>query len=56
MFLALKELFSRNPCSMSFSIETLSKLIYEERLLSYRAAVREIECALVALDVKRGAA
>jgi len=56
VFLALGELFSGNPYSMSFGIETLSKLIYEEPLHSYRAAVHEIECALVALDVERGAA
>jgi hypothetical protein len=50
--LALRELFSRNPCAAQFDAETLAKLLYMEGYLSHRIEVYQVEGALEALIVK----
>ena len=47
--MALRELFSKNPCAAHFGTETLSKLIYSESYLSHRIEVYEVAGALEAL-------
>ena len=52
VLLALRELLSRNRCAAHFDSETLSELLHEERCLSYRPAIHELECALEALRIE----
>jgi hypothetical protein len=47
----VRELLSRNPCATHFGAETISKLLYEERYLSYRVALHEVEGVLEALRI-----
>lgn len=52
VLLAVREFLSRNPCAARFGAETISRLLYEDRYLSYCAAVHEVEYALEALFVE----
>ncbi len=51
VLLAVRELLSRNPCATHFGAETISKLLCEERYLSYRVAAHEVEAVLGALTI-----
>ena len=48
---AMRELFSRNPCAARFGVETISKVLCEERYLSYPVAAHEVECMLEVLRI-----
>ena len=50
--LALRELFSRNPCATRFGADTLSELLHEERYLRRRVDASEVECLLEVLRVE----
>ncbi len=49
VLIALRALLSGNQCAVGFGPESLSDLLYQERLLPYRADASEIEFALEAL-------
>jgi hypothetical protein len=51
VFLALRELFSRNRIAESFNSETLAELHYRERYVPRRVEAHEVECALEALTL-----
>ena len=53
-FLALRELFRKNPCAVRFGAETLSRLLFAERYLARRPAIFEIEAVLDALRDEDG--
>ncbi len=50
--LALRELFSRNPCAARFGADTLSELLYKDRYLRRRVDASEVECVLEVLRVE----
>ena len=52
VLIALRELLSRNQCAAHFDLETLSELLYEERLLSCRPEPSEVQAAREALLVE----
>lgn len=49
VFLALRELFSKNRCAIELDAETLAELLFFERYLDYRACACCIETAREAL-------
>ncbi|MGF1472041.1 MAG: hypothetical protein ACFB50_09915 [Rubrobacteraceae bacterium] len=49
---ALREFYSQHPAAMKSSPETLARLLYMFRFLSYRPDVYEVEAALEALQVE----
>jgi len=53
---ALRELFSQHPATAYRSPDTLARLLWMLRYLSYRPSSFEVEVALEVLDVERGAA
>ena len=52
VFIALRELLSRNQHAAHFGLETLSDLLYAEQLLSDRPKHSEVEAAREALLVE----
>jgi hypothetical protein len=49
VFLALRELFSKNRCTLEFGAETLAELLCAERYVWRRVAAHEVEAALEVL-------
>ena len=51
VLLAVRELFGKNSCAAHFGVETISRLLYEDRYLPYRVAGHEVEHVLEVLRI-----
>ena len=52
LLIAMRALFSRNPCATGFGAETISELLHKEHYLSFPVAGYEVEGAVEALRVE----
>ncbi len=52
LLIAMRALFSRNPCAAAFGVEAIAELLHQEHYLSYSVAGHEVEGAVEALRVE----